>query len=71
MDKTNPFPVTRDNFSLCWEYIDTLRCKARKKAAVAAIAGFYGDLDDIYKKCHFIPPNSLSFLLRCIGKGRF
>ena len=44
MEKTNPFPVTRDNFSLCWEYIDTLRGKAHKKAAVAAIAGFLTNL---------------------------
>ena len=39
-----PFPVTPENFSLCWDYVDVRRRKARRKSAIAGIGGFWSNL---------------------------
>ena len=44
MKQHPPFPVTRENLKECWESIDCLRQKARRKAAVAGIGGFLANL---------------------------
>ena len=44
MKQRPPFPVTRENLKECWESIDCLRQKARRKAAVAGIGGFLANL---------------------------
>jgi len=40
MKKEIPYPVSEDNFSHCWEYVDKHRRIARKQAAVARTGGF-------------------------------
>lgn len=44
MRHSPPFPVTRDNFSSCWEAIDVMRRKSRRKAAISGIGGFWSNL---------------------------
>lgn len=44
MKQTSPFPLTRDNFSQCWQYIDHIRRKARLKSVVSKIGGFLTNL---------------------------
>lgn len=41
MKTTVPFPLTGENFDQCWEAVDLLRCKARRKAALARIGGYF------------------------------
>lgn len=40
MKSNAPFPITEENFSQCWEFVDSCRCKARRKSAVARIGGY-------------------------------
>lgn len=40
MKSNAPFPITEENFSQCWEFVDDCRCKARRKSAVARMAGY-------------------------------
>lgn len=39
MKKTSPFPITHENFSFCWKYVDKLRRKARLRARLCKTAG--------------------------------
>jgi len=40
MKSNAPFPITEETFSQCWEFVDSCRCKARRKSAVARISGY-------------------------------
>lgn len=40
MKSNAPFPITEGTFSQCWEFVDGCCCKARRKSAVARIAGY-------------------------------
>lgn len=40
MKKKHPFPVTPDNFSQCWEFIDKNRRIGKRQALISAIGGF-------------------------------
>lgn len=44
MKRLSPFPVTQENFGICWEYVDALRRKSRLMGAIAGIGGFFSNL---------------------------
>lgn len=44
MKHNPPFPVTPENLPQCWESIDAMRRKARRKSALAGIGGFWSNL---------------------------
>lgn len=40
MKSNASFPITEENFRQYWDFVDSCRCKARRKSAVARIGGY-------------------------------
>ena len=54
-----PFPVTPENFSVCWDYVDVRRRKARSRAAIAKVGGFIANL--VFLLCILLGANGLIY----------
>lgn len=59
LHKNFPFPVTPENFSACWDYVDLRRRKARSRAAIAKLGGFLANL--VFLLCILLGANGLIY----------